>query len=128
MHRTLGSGSGIEPSGQIHWKEPALFKHKAPWPQRFGLEHSSTSFIAKKNDTILNSLPINARVLVKTINTIVCSTYQYIELPHCLNNQLDIDMRNLLEYWCKAHLIRIFLMAHGLYRILCSKGKKIIRI
>lgn len=43
MQRTLGSGSGIEPSGQTHSNEPALLMHCAPWPHRFGAEHSSTS-------------------------------------------------------------------------------------
>lgn len=43
IQRTLGSGSGIEPSGQIHSNDPARFKHNAPWPQRFGFEHSSIS-------------------------------------------------------------------------------------
>lgn len=43
IQRTLGSGSGIEPSGQIHSNDPARLRHKAPLPQRFGLEHSSIS-------------------------------------------------------------------------------------
>lgn len=43
IQRTLGSGSGIDPSGQIHSKLPALFMQCAPWPHRFGFEHSSIS-------------------------------------------------------------------------------------
>lgn len=48
MQRTLGSGSGIEPSGQTHSNEPARLRHSAPWPQRFGFEHSSMSEILKR--------------------------------------------------------------------------------
>lgn len=43
MQRILGSGSGIEPSGHSHVKVPALFTQSAPFPQRFGFEHSSIS-------------------------------------------------------------------------------------
>lgn len=116
IQRTFGSGSGIEPSGQTHSNEPALFKHNAPWPHRFGFEHSSISRkkfakvrqyshnIGRERFVILN--------LWFSIKTFQFITYRHTGWLHCLKIQLGIDMRNLLVCLYKLHLNRIFQTVH----------------
>lgn len=43
IHLTLGSGSGIVPSGHSHLYDPGMFLQAAPGPHLFGFEHSSKS-------------------------------------------------------------------------------------